>query len=63
MNQWMMEYATKQDGKNKKKNGGAFQSMGLSDEVYNGIVKMGFRVSLIILFCNSFVPSYIGFLI
>jgi ATP-dependent RNA helicase DDX54/DBP10 len=27
----------------KKKNGGGFQAMGLSEEVYRGIVKMGFR--------------------
>ena len=28
----------------KKKSGGGFQSMGLSEEVYRGIVKMGFRI-------------------
>ena len=35
-------------GKHKssnKKGGGGFQSMGLSEEIYRGIVKMGFRVS------------------
>lgn len=30
--------------KKSKKNAGGFQSMGLSEEIYKGIVKMGFRV-------------------
>ena len=37
-----------QDAKSKKKGGsnsGGFQGMGLSEEIYRGIVKMGFRVS------------------
>ena len=40
--------ANVQDGKPKKKNSGnsgGFQGMGLSEEVYRGVVKMGFRVS------------------
>lgn len=39
-----------QDVKGRRKsnghsNSGGFQAMGLSEEVYRGIVKMGFRVS------------------
>ena len=37
-----------QDAKSRKKSGsnsGGFQGMGLSEEVYRGIVKIGFRVS------------------
>jgi hypothetical protein len=40
------------DAKSRKKgggnSGGGFQSMGLSEEVYRGIVKMGFRVSTLL---------------
>lgn len=44
----MAEQSSSHDVKSKKKNignSGGFQGLGLSDEVYRGIVKMGFRVS------------------
>ncbi len=45
----MTEESNHYDVKGKKKSsgssGGGFQGMGLSEEVYRGVVKMGFRVS------------------
>lgn len=34
------------DGGRKKGSGNGFQGLGLSDPVYRGIVRMGFRVSV-----------------
>jgi hypothetical protein len=36
--------AGKHGGKRKEVSSGGFQSLGLSDPVYRGIVRMGFRV-------------------
>jgi hypothetical protein len=35
------------DGGRKKGSGNGFQGLGLSDPVYHGIVRMGFRVSVV----------------
>ena len=45
------------DGGKRKGSGNGFQGLGLSDPVYRGIVRMGFRVSFIAPFSSQSASS------